>query len=163
MQLISNSNSNNKTDDPDQDPLHDAEACAVRLLARREHSELEIARKLASRGFEPDIITRIQAKLIESGYLSNERYAEQYVRLRAERGYGPQRIRMELSERGLTDSQVDQALLQDTTDWYQAAQRVYHKKYGHEQPADYRERAKRMRFLQYRGFESDHIQSAMAP
>lgn len=161
MQL--HNNSNNKPDDPDRDPLHDAEACAIRLLARREHSELEIARKLTSRGYEPDIIAQIQAKLVKAGHLSNERYAEQYVRLRGERGYGPQRICMELSGRGLSDSQIEQALLEDKTDWYATAQRVYYKKYSYTPPQDYRERSKRMRFLQYRGFESDHIQSVMEP
>jgi len=161
MQLISNSN--NKPDDPDRDPLHDAEACAIRLLARREHSELEIERKLAMRGYEADIILQIRTKLVKAGHLSNERYAEQYVRLRGERGYGPQRICMELSGRGLSDSQIEQALLEDKTDWYAAAQRVYHKKYSYTAPEDYRERSKRMRFLQYRGFETDHIQSVMEP
>jgi len=161
MQLISNSS--NKPDAPDRDPLHDAEACAIRLLARREHSELEIERKLASRGYEPDIIVQILNKLIKAGHLNNERYAEQYVRLRGERGYGPQRICMELSGRGLSDSLVEQAMLEDQTDWYATAQRVYHKKYSYTSPEDYRERSKRIRFMQYRGFESDHIQSVMEP
>ncbi len=147
----------------ERDPLVDAEQCAVRLLAQREHSELEIARKLGRRGFESDVIAVVQARLIEAGYLSNQRYAEQYVRLRGERGYGPQRIRMELAERGLSDSEIGQALADDSTDWYAAAQHVYTKKYHQQAPVDYRERSKRMRFLQYRGFEPEHIQSVMEP
>ncbi|HED16422.1 MAG TPA: regulatory protein RecX [Gammaproteobacteria bacterium] len=160
MQLINNSN---KPDGPDRDPLHDAEACAIRLLARREHSELEIERKLTLRGYEPEITAQILAKLVKAGHLSNERYAEQYVRLRGEKGYGPQRICIELSGRGLSDSQIEQAMLEDQTDWYATAQRAYHKKYGYMPPEDYLERSKRMRFMQYRGFESDHIQSVMEP
>ncbi|NND37435.1 MAG: hypothetical protein HKN81_09915, partial [Gammaproteobacteria bacterium] len=38
---------------------------------------------------------------------------------------------------------------------------VHDRKYGGAAPADYRERARRSRFLQYRGFSGEQIRSAL--
>ena len=74
---------------------------AMDLLARREHGRMELSRKLRSRGAPPDLIEPALEKLADEGLLSEARYLESFVRMRANAGYGPLRIREELTQRGL--------------------------------------------------------------
>lgn len=136
-------------------------ACAVGLLARREHSVKELTAKLRSRGAGSEVIDSVITRLIEERLQSDERFAELYLRLRSEKGYGPIRIGMELSERGIDDAlisaQFRQAEEEGEVDWFDAAAAAYAKKYGSRSIEDMKERAKRIRFMQYRGFSHEQI------
>lgn len=128
------------------------------MLARREHSAFEIRRKLKQKGFEQaDIETAID-NLQQEGLLSDERFAESYVRVRQGKGYGPLRIALELRDRGVAEDIFEPYLANASQDWAAVLKAAYTKKYGHSACADYREKAKRMRYLQYRGFAPDAIQ-----
>jgi hypothetical protein len=86
---------------------------ALGLLARREHARGELEFKLASGGVEADAIRRVLDALEARGLLSEERFAEQFVRSRRNRGQGPRRIREELRRRGIGDAAATEALGQD--------------------------------------------------
>lgn len=73
---------------------------AYRLLAQRDHSRSELARKL---GLDPE--APLLAEFAQAGYLDDRRYAETFARQRKERGLGRERIVYELTLRG-----VDRAL-----------------------------------------------------
>jgi len=130
------------------------------LLARREHSALELTRKLEVRGYPQELIEEAVRGLRLDGLLSDERFAEAFVAARARRGQGPVRIRMELGARGVEEALIDQAL-RGAADWAAEAAAARRKRFGSGPPADYRDRAKQARFLQYRGFDSEHIQLAL--
>ena len=83
---------------------------AMDLLARREHGRVELTRKLRQRGAEPEMIETALDRLTEEGLLSESRYLESFVSYRARSGYGPARIREELSQRGLQRADIDLAL-----------------------------------------------------
>ncbi len=134
-----------------------AKAVAVRLLARREHSAYEISQKLVLREFEPDEISQTVAELKQGGWLSDERFAEAYIRMRRAKGFGPVRIKMELQARGVDEGIIEQQLNRDSGEWFNALQQQYKKKYRNKAVTDYAEKAKRIRFLQYRGFDLDVI------
>lgn len=134
-----------------------AKSVAVKLLSRREHSAFEIRQKLAQRDFGESEIAQAITELQQGGWLSDERYAEAYVRMRRNKGYGPVRIAMELKERGVNDAVVEHYLQADNEIWLQILKQQYQKKYNDEPVADYSDRAKRIRFLQYRGFPLDII------
>ena len=134
-----------------------AKQTAVKLLARREHSEAEICHKLQQRDFEQDEITQAVVELKQGGWLSDERYTEVYIRSRRQKGFGPVRIAMELRERGVDESIVSQHLQPEDDIWQQTLCETYRRKYRGTACKDYAEKAKRMRFLQYRGFASDEI------
>ena len=136
-------------------------AAAVTLLARREFCSIELAARLAARGFEPDTVRATLAELIERRYLDDERYTRQFVVVHAERGQGPLRIRHDLAELGLPATLID-TQLEAYGDWAALAHRVVTRRFGATPPAGWPEKARRMRFLQYRGFASDHIRSAVA-
>lgn len=132
---------------------------AIGLLARREHSRLELQRKLVQRGGSPDAVAALLTELQDERLLSDERFAEQYVRSRWQRGCGPLRIRAELLARGVVEALANQALTAAGCDDARAAIAVYRKKYGDQSPRDFAERARRTRFLEYRGFTPEQIRA----
>jgi regulatory protein len=140
----------------------DEAACkriAIDLLARREHSRLELERKLATRGFPEAVIAPALDTLEQSGLLVATRFTESFIRSRLAKGQGPVRIRAELAERGVGDAA--EALRGSDIDWLASARAVLRKRFGAEPPRDYRERGKRARFLQYRGFTADQVRAAL--
>jgi regulatory protein len=135
------------------------QATAVRLLGRREHSCRELHQKLQARDFDPHIIAEVVAELQADNLQSDERFAESYVRSKAGRGVGPVRLRQELREHQIDDATIHR-YLQDQQ-WRQLAAEVRQKRFGPALPESFEERARQMRFLQYRGFDSEQINSAM--
>ncbi|MCK4675875.1 MAG: regulatory protein RecX [Gammaproteobacteria bacterium] len=134
-----------------------AKSVAVRLLSRREHSAFEIRNKLSQRDFENKEIEQAIVELQQGGWLSDERFAEAYVRMRQKKGFGPVRISIELNERGVKENIIDAYLRADDDIWLQILNQQYLKKYKNKPIEDYNDKAKRIRFLQYRGFTLDVI------
>jgi len=134
-----------------------AKSVAVRLLSRREHSTLEIRDKLQKRDFDETEIEQTITELQQGGWLSDERFAEAYIRMRQQKGFGPIRIAIELNERGVKENIVENYLRADDAGWQQILEQQYLKKYKNRSIVDYNDKAKRIRFLQYRGFALDAI------
>lgn len=131
---------------------------AMALLARREHSRWELARKLRARGYAMAEIDTTLEILATSGMLSNQRFAEAYIRMRIQRGYGAVRIRLELEQRGV-DTELIMRSLDSYMDafWLEQLVIVRQKRFGKILPIEQNERVKQLRFLQYRGFTMDQI------
>ena len=134
-----------------------AKSIAVKLLARREHSVKEIRQKLAQREFDDSEIEQAIAELKQGGWVSDERFTEAYIRMRQLKGFGPIRMVMELNERGVKDSVIDHFMQADDESWRLVLEQQYRKKYKNKAIEDYTDKAKRIRFLQYRGFALDQI------
>ena len=131
------------------------------LLARREHSRLELERKLRARGFEASVVTLVLDGLARDRLLEEDRFVESFIRARARKGQGPARIRGELVQRGVDENRVSAGLTDADCDWAALAAEVRVKRFGAAAPADFRERARQASFLQYRGFEADHVRAAL--
>lgn len=127
------------------------------LLANREHSRAELARKLAGRGFDPAAVDETLAHLVETGLLDEGRLADVYVAERLHKGFGPLRIRHELRGKGLSDDLIAPHLALDDGDWLGLIAATHDKRFGPVAPGDAKERARRGRFLEYRGFPPDLI------
>jgi len=144
--------------------LLDQPACtrqALDLLARREHSRLELERKLRARGYGAEVVAASLDALQSSGALADSRFAESFVRVRAARGQGPVRIRMELGERGVDGAEALALLAAADCDWGELARQARVKRFGAAPPRSYKERARQARFLQYRGFDAAQIDRAL--
>ncbi|MGH8596513.1 MAG: regulatory protein RecX [Gammaproteobacteria bacterium] len=138
-------------------------AAALAALARREHSRRDLQRKLSVRGFPAGAIACVLDELAAVRLQSDTRYAEMTIRSRAERGYGPRRIGVELKQHGTADELIRLAFNDVDFDWCALARQADHKKFG-TQPGDSPEtRAKRRRFLEYRGFDPEHIKAVLIP
>ena len=134
-----------------------AKSIAVKLLARREHSVQEVRQKLRQREFDDSEIDQAVSDLQQGGWLSDERFTEAYIRMRQQKGFGPVRIAIELRERGIDDALVEQHLDHGASEWLHSLREPYPKTYAGRAIADYNDKAKRIRFLQYRGFDLDAI------
>ncbi len=99
--------------------------------------------------------------LAAEGVLSDERFIEALLHVRRVRGYGPLYIRRELEEKGIDRGTIERWLDVGSRDWVEDVKRVNKKKFGGQQPASLAERAKRTRFLQYRGFTHEQIRQAL--
>ena len=130
---------------------------ALRLLARREHSQYELRRKLKARGYGDRLVDELLAELITERLLSDTRYAEAMVTNRASRGYGPLRICMELRDRGVAEPIVDKALQEAEVDWDERLRDTYDRKYGGIAVESFKTWASRAQFLKNRGFSVDAI------
>jgi regulatory protein len=144
------------------DPNH-SYAYAVALLARRDYSSRELRQKLADRGYIEIAIEPVVEELIASNKVNDERFGQNVVAYRARRGQGPARIRQELRRSGLTNEAIDEAVKgsEDAPDFLALAQAARTRKFGPGIPKDRKERAKQARFLQYRGFSTDHIRAVL--
>lgn len=127
------------------------------LLARREHGRVELTRKLRKRGAPDELIEAALQRLAEEGLLSEARYLESFIAYRARAGYGPQRIREELGQRGLVRSDIEQALRDSGIDWFEQLRETWQRKFAGQLPADARERAQQGRFLACRGHSMEMI------
>ena len=130
---------------------------AIAALSRREHSVLEMQRKLKNKGFEDDEISASIARLIENNLLSEERFTESYINMRKRRGYGPLRIAQELSQRGVSEESFTDYLDRNNPEWRQVMKDQYIKKYGQQLATEYAEKARRAKYLQSRGFPLDWV------
>ncbi len=127
---------------------------ALKLLARREHSRRELTRKLEERGHPAPAAAAALDGLEAENALNDARFAEEYARARFAKGFGPRRVEAELREHGIDGEGLDRARMTREEERERAALQLA-RRFGASRPADNRDRAKRMRYLQQRGFEPE--------
>ncbi|WDE10902.1 regulatory protein RecX [Thalassomonas haliotis] len=134
---------------------------AVNFLARREHSEKELVNKLKSKEYAPDEISVVIEHLIAKDYLSDQRFADSVFRYRLSRGFGWRYIQNELQQKGVSAALIKALGQEQETDWYHQAELAYNKRFALKEIKDQKDKAKRIRFLQYRGFSIDEIMAVL--
>lgn len=133
---------------------------AVRYLARREYSRLELEKKLAGHAQTPEALSQVLDTLEQCGLLSAERLIEQVVHGRRHK-YGSKRIRHELKTKGIADDLIEGAMADLKATEVVAAREIWRKKFG-VIPEDLKERSKQVRFLAGRGFSAEIIRQVLA-
>jgi regulatory protein len=134
-------------------------ARALRYLSAREHSRLELGRKLARYAEEGDDIEALLDFLEKNNWLSQERFAESLIHRRAAR-YGNSRVVAELQNHGVGGealAELKSGLAESET---ARACEVWRRKFG-SVAQDAAERSKQMRFLMQRGFSQRAVRVAM--
>jgi regulatory protein len=135
---------------------------AVALLARREHSRVEMARKLTRRldeGQDRADVDAVLDELQRRDLLSEERFAAAVVRARASR-YGDARLKQDLKSRGATPDAAAAALDAVRGSELERARAVWTRRFGRP-PASLQERARQVRFLEARGFSASVIRRVL--
>ncbi|MEY4753590.1 MAG: hypothetical protein RJA44_1265 [Pseudomonadota bacterium] len=128
---------------------------ALRYLSAREHSRLELQRKLAPHAENEAEVEALLDDFEQRGWLSTERLVASVVHRRADR-FGTARIRQELGSKGVELSQISDTLAQLQSTEFERARAVWRRRF--DAPAsDPRERARQMRFLLSRGFAADVV------
>ena len=132
-------------------------AKALELLARREHTRLELRQKLFQRGFAADRIEPVLDQLVEERLLDEARFAELYAGARADKGYGPLRVARELRERGVAEDVVAATLAMLEGDWLPKLRELHRKRFKSRLPADVAGRLQQTRVFRQHGFTLDQI------
>ena len=140
------------------DNVVELRARALRLLARREHTRQELERKLSPHAGSSEDLKGLLTGLKQKNQLSEERFAEERARSMSRR-YGAARIRQDLKAKGVSEELISR--FSSSENEMQKAKEILERKYR--TPAATREeKAKRMRFLQGRGFSFDIIRSVLS-
>lgn len=130
-------------------------------LARRDFSRHELGQRLAKKfpDLPPDSVLDW---LEQQRFLDDTRFADVFYRSRVERGHGPLRIRQDMRNKGLADALIDEQIRAQQTDFFARATELRQRRFG-ALPAreDRKEKARQLRFLQYRGFTSDQCFHAL--
>lgn len=139
-----------------------AKEAAVGYLSRRDHGETELRRKLKTRGFEPEAIEQAICHCQEYDWLNDTRYAKMKVRNGIAKGWGSSRIKQEMKMNGVAEAIIYHAIEEADVDWYEHGKEVAQRKFGDTAIDSPKEKARRFRFLQSRGFDFDQINYALA-
>ncbi|HLB43113.1 MAG TPA: regulatory protein RecX [Gammaproteobacteria bacterium] len=131
------------------------------LLANRDHSQHEVVKKLTAKGYSSDEINSLILEFIQNRWIDDRRFTENYILKRRNKGYGPYRINIELRAFGISDELIAENLQIADNLWLTEIQKVWQKRFKGEQAEHYKNRAKQIRFLQYRGFTSEQINSVI--
>jgi len=83
------------------------------------------------------------------------------VRNRIEQGYGPLRIRAELSAAGISDAESEAALSTAEVDWLERARKVHARKFKVQSAVTPIQWQQQYRYLAGRGFAAGHIRAAL--
>jgi regulatory protein len=130
------------------------------VLTRREHSRAELCQKLQAKGFEAQAVTEVIDDLARQGWQSDARFTEAFIRQRIRDGYGPLRIAYELRQRGINSAAIMDAIIEDLAGgWDELMARIYAEKYPEGRQITRNEWARRVRFLQQRGFSYEMVRA----
>jgi regulatory protein len=131
------------------------QAKAIGLLARREYSRAELRERLMAGGAPRGDVVAVLDALASEGYLSDERFAHGVVRQKSG-AFSQRAIAGALKAKGVTGEAAAEALAGNTVDDQDALVALWRRRFGHA-PADERDKARQVRFLQSRGFSLSAI------
>ncbi len=143
---------------------------AVQLLAQRDYSTKQLSQKLFvffSKKDDQldaesltqainDVITRCQ----QSHWLDDMQYIKKYIEMRSRKGFGKNRIVLELKQRGLKREMIDALMQQIDIDWVEIALHQLNKKFKEIDKNDLKQKRQIIQFLLYRGFSQTEVNSA---
>ena len=128
----------------------------MNALSRREHSEKEIYLKFINLVDSKNNLLEEIVKLKEEGLISNQRYAEAYIRSRFHSGFGPVRIKYELGKKGVIETTIIKAFQETDLDWDDKLKSEFKKKYESNEVKNLNVN-KISKFFLYRGFDLEKI------
>lgn len=135
--------------------------------AFQERTHQEVKQKLAGYGLSWSVANELVSKLIEEGFLNEERFARAFAggRFRM-KGWGKRKIAIELKKRGISDYSIKAALREEipVEAYEQTVSKILLKKWASLKGpgnTEYVKQAKTRQYLLSRGFENDIINKAM--
>ncbi|AJR07564.1 recombination regulator RecX [Photobacterium gaetbulicola] len=142
-------------------PVQNAKQAAVRYLSRRDHAEQELQQKLLARGYEHAEVDEAVTLCQDYNWLDDARFAERLLNNGIAKGGGLLRIRQEMAFKGIHEEVVSQLFEDDDFDWFEHAREVARRKYGDSPMESDKEKARRLRFMQSRGFDFEQVKYAL--
>ena len=147
-------------EEKDAPSLNEMRAFAYRLLGRREYSVFELDRRIRQKWPEATEVDELIEALIEENLVSDERYAEAFVRFRIQRYQGPLKIKAALRTKGISDALISRELNAHSEEWTDlAAQWLERQNPG---AIDFEKKKKYYRRIVSRGFTHDQAMDALS-
>ncbi|MAD88350.1 MAG: peptidase [Pseudoalteromonas sp.] len=132
------------------------------LLGRQEYSRKELTQKLKMKDADDDFIEQLLNWCESLRYIDEHRYCESFLRRQINKGLGQKRVLAEATNKGVDRAQLMALIEEQEIDWFELALETYQRKYGlGDKQLDYKEKAKRVRYMMYRGFGYEEINFAM--
>lgn len=125
---------------------------SIAFLARREHSQLELRRKLSAQGFSDDLIENELNELLTKDLQCDARFTESYIRTRRMSGFGPRRIAAELRSKGVSETLIEENINIHSDEWWEQMTALCEKRFS-----DNHSRDKQFRFLLQKGYTPEAI------
>jgi len=108
--------------DPSTEPsANEMRVFAYQLLGRREYSLAELSARLKKKWPSANGVSAVVQQLAEENLVSDQRFAESFLRSRVQRLQGPLKIRAELKGRGVDDSLISQTIESPALSWRELA------------------------------------------
>ena len=128
---------------------------SLEALSHRERTIAELIAWLGERDYESGEVEEAVERLVEAGALDDERFAREFAADKRDlRGWGPERIRGALAERGLDAATIEAALAADGPG-EQLERAIAMLERRGEPPDDERSRARALAYLARRGYDSE--------
>ncbi|MBV2128294.1 regulatory protein RecX [Arsukibacterium indicum] len=132
---------------------------ALNWLSRRDYSEAQLSQKLRHKGALPEQLAEVINWCKAKQYLDEDRFLSMLVRNRARQGYGYHYLLQECRAQQINAEQLNACIARLQLNWWALAAAAYQKKYGDSPITDFKEKTKRMAFLQRRGFSAEQIKA----
>ena len=136
---------------------------AVSYLAKKDYASGELRKMLRRESNDEDVIESVMEKLLSHHYVDDSRLIEKELRKQVHKLHGPTRIKQELRQKGLDILLIEQALEDLDVDWFEICRQAKEKKFSDSLPDDAKEKAKMIRYLQYRGHSMSIIMDMLNP
>ena len=134
-------------------------AFAYRLLGRREYSIFELDQRIRQKWPEATAVEELVEALVEENLVSDERYAEAFVRFRIQRHQGPLKIKAALRTKGISDELISHELAAHSEEWTDLAARWLERQ--NPGSIDFEKKKKYYRRIVSRGFTHDQAMDAL--
>ncbi len=134
---------------------------ALTHLSATRKTEKQIRAYLEGKGYLPAVVEYAVEKLRSYNFLNDGEYAEAYVESVAKRK-GGRLIRMELRQKGVSDSEIDEALQTLDEEQELSTAKAVLEKYMRGKPSDIATLQKAYRHLMGKGFDYETAKSALS-
>ncbi|MDX3773812.1 regulatory protein RecX [Chromatiaceae bacterium AAb-1] len=135
---------------------------ALGWLSRRDYSEYQLRQKLTQQGATSEQCQQVINWCKSENYLNQQRFVAMLIRSRSNQGYGPEWVRQECRQHQISNNELATVLAEGEPDWSAIARQLCQKKFGTVPATDYKDKMKRMAYLQRRGFSTEQIKYALA-
>lgn len=143
--------------------LNNLKRAALGWLGRREFSRYGMQERIYRRFADaaPADVEHVLTWLEEQNYLNDKRFGAMLIRYRIGRGQGPMRVRQALQAEKLASDLIEQLLADADVDWFSQAIETHQRRFANKPATDAKEKARQLRFLQYRGFTAEQCYGAL--
>lgn len=143
--------------------LTNLQRAALGWLGRREFSVKGMRERIYRRfpDAEPGDVSQTLEWLLEQNYLNDERFGGMLFRYRVGRGQGKIRVRQALQQEGLSPELIERIFDEAQIDWFEHAFDTHQRRFANHPITDNKDKARQLRFLQYRGFNAEECFSAI--